>query len=877
MTRLPPLLSTKLFFPPARAHLVSRQRLVERLQDGLQGPLSLISAPAGYGKTTLMSEWRAGVASDYSAAWLSLDNDDNDATRFLTYTIAALAGLKPGFGETTLALLQPSPPLPPHVILTSLINELGEFEETFSLILDDYHVITQQPVHEAITYLLDHLPSQMHLVIISRADPPLPLSRLRARDQLTEIRAADLRFTVEEAAAFLNQVMRLALSIEQVGALEQRTEGWVTGLQLAALSMQGRADVQNFVSTFTGSHHYIVDFLGDEVLNSQPKPSRDFLLQTSILSRLTAPLCDALTGRADGKAMLEELEHTNLFLVPLDDEQRWYRYHHLFADMLVDRLKQSWPDQVPALHSRASRWFEESSLIDEAIYHALAAQDWDRAATLMQAASQLAMRAGEMGKLIGWAKAIPEPVLLKHATLSLNCAWAFLLTGQPRQAELILNEIEAGVRSNPDQWVDWLAIEAYMARGKGDMGKAMALAHQALAIPETRSIESQSILALTLALTYWHMGKPVQAAPLAQRAAALAEQVGNWQVRSTMLSLFARIQALQGRLREAEKTYHQVTDGPPAAPDWSGSGIAQSGLSALCYEWNQLDRAAEYARQGLAFSHLTGHGEIEMSCHRLMARIHQAWGESDESVNDLAEALDAVHKHSLSGMMVDRTQAEAVQLALARGDLARAEEALTKIERPFGAAFHYPHIPLERAMFLIAQGKKAEAMSLLDERYRAAEAEQAEYAQIEVLIFQALAASDEIHALEFMTAALHRAEPEGYVRVFVDRGPKLAALLRSARSHGIAPIYVYRLLSEFDVVHAPGAVIPREQPLIEPLTERELEVLRLVAQGKSNQQIADTLFVATGTVKRHLSNMFGKIGVQSRTECVARARELNLL
>jgi len=362
-----PLLTTKLYLPPARPTLVPRPRLTAHLSDGLTRPLTLISAPAGFGKTTLLSEWRASDAGrDFPLAWLSLDDDDNNPTRFLTYVVAALATLQPGLGETTLALLHSPQPPPPQAILTSLINDLGEFEDPFALVLDDYHLITAQPVHEALTFILDHLPPPMRLVILTRADPPLPLARLRVRNQLTEIRAADLRFTHDEAATFLNRVMRLALSADDVRALETRTEGWIAGLQLAALalqtplSMEGRGAPSRFITTFSGSHHYIVDYLADEVLNRQPDPVRAFLLQTSILDRLTGALCDALTQRTDGQVMLEVLEQANLFVIPLDDERRWYRYHHLFADALRNRLQQAQPDWLSDLHRRAAEWHEQN-------------------------------------------------------------------------------------------------------------------------------------------------------------------------------------------------------------------------------------------------------------------------------------------------------------------------------------------------------------------------------------------------------------------------------------------------------------------------------------------------------------------------------------
>jgi len=906
MSSSTPLLTTKLYLPLARRNLVLRPRLTARLSEGLTRPLTLISAPAGYGKTTLLSEWRASESGrDFPLAWLSLDEGDNDTACFLTYLIAALAALKPGVGDVTLALLQMPQPPPPQAIFSSLIQALSEIDGPFAAVLDDYHVITARPIHEAVGFLLDHLPPQMRLVVLTRADPPLPLARLRAHDQLTEIRAADLRFTTDETAAFLNRMMGLALTPEQVAALEQRTEGWIAGLQLAALSAQGRSDLHNFVAAFAGSHRYIVDYLTEEVLNRQPEALRDFLLRTSILDRLCGELCDAVMGISESTnqritqqreaslwdesrstpfadslirhshAILDHLDRANLFVIPLDDERRWYRYHPLFADMLSSRLRQIEPERLPDLHRRAGEWCEQHGLVDAAIQHALAAQDWSRAVSLMGSASQAAMRNGEVGKLLGWARTLPEGAVCENLTLCINYAWAAVLTGQFETVEKVLTRIESAVQGKSDLQVDWLAVRVYAARAQGEMRRAMELAHQALAISGTQSVESQCILALSLAMTYWHSGRLTEADAMARRAVGLAEEAGNWHVWAFMMGLHARIQASQGYLHQAAELYRRTIAGHPGAPVWLGSGIAQSGLAALHYEWNDLPQAATDAQTGLKYGVLTGHSEVQMSCHRLIARIGQAQGDSSAAWQALDLAAETVRKGHLSQMMIDRVAAERAQVALLQGDVNAAAAWLAQVQGPYGAAFHYPHLPLERAMLSLAQGDKAGAAALLAERYQAATQDHLQYAQIEIRTLQALAASDDRRALAFLADALTWAEPEGYVRTFVDRGPALAPLLHMAAQRGVTIDYIARLLAA--LCKPSTASVHPAAFLIEPLSARELEVLRLAADGCSNQEIADTLILAVGTVKRHLNNIFGKLNVQNRTQCVARARELNLL
>ena len=617
-----PLLATKLHIPPPRPNLVARPRLLERLDQGLATRLILLSAPAGFGKTTLLSAWLAGSPS--SASWVSLDAGDNDPVRFLNYLISALRTTELEVGEVALQLLRSPQPASIASVLTLLINELATLAEDVVAVLDDYHLIDTPAVHDIIAFLLEHLPPPpggMHLVIATRVDPPLPLARLRARGHLSEIREADLRFTIEETAAFLNQTMGLRLSVEDIAALEARTEGWVAGLQLAGLSLHGlaRDDIAGFIEAFAGTHHYIVDYLVEEVLSRQPEAVQSFLLQTSILERMSGPLCDALTQRADGQAMLERLEKANLFLVPLDKQRRWYRYHHLLADVMRQQLKASEPGLVPELHRRASRWHEQNGDTDESIQHALAARDWTRAASLMDEVSYEAWLNGEIVKLQGWVKALPESVSSMYPRLAIYYAWAAVVTGRYDESEKDLAQIEPAIQDNPALQVDWLAVQVFLARAKGHQGRAIALAQKALELPETGNLVSRSLLALGLTIACWDVGRIQETLAAAKEAIRLAEQAGNWHARAIMLAFFGLAQAALGNLRLALEIYQQAVRQQPGVPNWTGGGFAQVCLAALYYEWDELDRAIEYARAGLEYSQLTGHSEIQMNCYRQLA------------------------------------------------------------------------------------------------------------------------------------------------------------------------------------------------------------------------------------------------------------------
>jgi len=886
------LLTTKLYFPPARSSLVSRPRLVERLHNGLQSRLTLVSAPAGYGKTTLMSEWRAGVGCDYSTGWLSLDSDDNDSISFLTYIIAALAILKPGFGEITLALLQSSPPLSTQVILTNLINELGEFDKTFSLVLDDYHVITEHPVHEAVTYLLDHLPPQMHLVILTRADPPLPLSRLRARGQLIEIRAVDLCFTVEEAAAFLNQVMGLALTIDQVRALERRTEGWVTGLQLAALSMQGREDVQNFVSAFTGSYHYIVDYLADEVLNSQPESMRDFLLRTSILDRLTAPLCNALTNHTDGQTVLENLERANLFLVPLDDERCWYRYHHLFADVLRKRLGQIYPDAIPNLHRRAVAWFEQNHLVESAVEHTFAVKDYDQVIRLFRLYFFEQMLPKRSSSMWRWFESFPDDILRENPWLCVSYAWLFWGRGNRDAAESYLNHAQRALSQQsaseilPKEQMEFttLTAEIFVFQGlicatKGELERTIELANQALIIVPEVSHTVRSMAYLDLYLAYRDRGEIDKAIEVCNQAVSAAKEGGLSAIIIDAFNNLALMYTIQGQLNRAEKVYReglQYFENEPQSHH-PGCRIFYIRLAEIYYEWNNLDEAERLAIRALELSEqaswwLMLYGRV------FLARFHRAKGNWPAALKLLTES-EALLLQFQGTSFENELKAHLARLQAEFGQSNEAGQWVQSVTLDIRERFSVKQYILAfiLAHTLNALGREEELLTLLSHIEPIVSAQKCFYWQIEVLVLQAIAWQKKANpgqALPCLEKALFLAEQEGYVRIFLDEGEPMAILLQHAAKKGIHPAYVRRLLSAASSADKRTTLA---QPLIEPLSERELEILRLVAEGKSNQQIAAALIIATGTVKKHLNNIFGKLSVQSRTQCVARARELRLL
>src|SRR6266705_1619814 len=655
-----PILATKLYIPRLRPNVVSRPRLLDRLNEALHRNLTLISAPAGFGKTTLVSEWVEGI--ERPTAWLSLDEGENDPARFLAYLVAALQTITANIGEGVLGMLQSSQPPPTEAILTALLNELTTLPDHFVLVLDDYHVLDAKPVDIALTYLVEHLPPQMHLVIATREDPQLPLARLRARSHLTELRAADLRFTASEAAAFLNQAMGLNLSAADIARLSDRTEGWIAGLQFAALSLQGHQDVPGFIRAFAGDHRYIVDYLVEEVLQREPAPVRSFLLQTAILDRLHGPLCDAVTGQAEGNARLEALERGNFFVVPLDDKRHWYRYHHLFAEVLSAQLLAEQPDQVATLHRRASAWYEQHGSVADAIRHALAACDFGRAADLVELAVPTMGRNRQEATVLGWLRALPDELVRARPVLSVYYAGALLLHAELEGVEARLRDAEQWLDTTTDMGELALASSAEMvvvdeaefrrlpgaiavyraaiAQALGDVANTMKYARRALdLVPEDDHLGRGSAAGF-LGLAYWTSGDLEAAHRSYAECMALVQRGGYFSDALGCTIALADIRIAQGRLHEAMSTYEQALQEAlgQGEPVLRGTADMYVGLSELHCEQNDLHTATELLLRSKELGVLAELSQNRYRWRVAMARIREAQGDLDGALDLLGEA-----------------------------------------------------------------------------------------------------------------------------------------------------------------------------------------------------------------------------------------------
>jgi LuxR family transcriptional regulator, maltose regulon positive regulatory protein len=900
--------------PRAHPNLVPRPRLGELLAEGINRKLTLISAPAGFGKTTLLSEWRMlHLGAERPLAWVSLEEPDNDPTRFLSYLVAALQTIEADIGEAVLNSLRSPQPPPIESVLTALINEIASIPEEFALILDDYHVIANEAVHDAISFLVDHLPPQAHLVIASRTDPPLPLARLRARGQMTEIRADDLRFTPEETDAFLQGVMGLELPEGSVAVLEERTEGWIAGLQLAALSMRGREDVSGFIAALKGSSRYVLDYLAEEVLQHQPDDVRAFLLQTSILDRLSGPLCDAVTDRADGQEMLERLERANLFTVPLDEERRWYRYHHLFSEFLSNRLHQTQPDQESELHRRASSWYEHNGLVHEAVDHALAA-NLETTARLIEENFRDILAHGEVALLLSWMELLPEELLRSRPWLCIPCAWALLVTGQLEAAELRVQDLERMVDTNlsfpPDNREiplgddelaavsgEAAAIRAFIVRNRGDVPLSIELSRRALELVSEDNLTLRGIVAYLLGGAYSMSGDLMAANEFLSEAITTSQRADNAFAALLAMRGLAELHVMRGRLHRAADLYRQALRLAEQRP-FPAAGLAHVGIGELLYEWDDLDGAMRHLMEGIALGEQSGSTNIVLPGHALLARVKWARGDPEGALRAIRDDETTAQGLTPSSRDLNRIVAHGARLRLAQGDVGGATRLLA--ERWIGVDDDLDHLNVMEhvvlARVLIVRREHDAALDLLRRLLEVAEATGSIGSAIEILAVEALALDargDEAQAMAALGRALSLAEPESYVRTFVDEGEPMSALLdkllRARRKEqlsspqNVSPEYVGKLLTAFRRSSGGRALsteadpLRSTQPLTDPLSERELEVLRPIAAGKSNREIAGQLFVTVDTVKKHLTHIFRKLGVHSRTQAVARARELGLI
>lgn len=878
------LLRTKLYLPSRRPYVVARPRLVARMSEGLARPLTLLSAPPGFGKTTLLSEW---IAQDKPrVAWLALDAGDNDPVRFWSYFIAALQPLEAAIGASSLALLQSSQSGSMDAMLMALVNEADSFPQDFVIVLDDYHLIEIPSIHQQLSFLLEHLPRQMHLIISSRADPPLHLARLRARDQLVELHESDLRFSATEAAAFLNEAMGLSLTPEQVAALERRTEGWIAGLQLAALSLRGREDSSHFVQSFAGSHRFVLDYLTDEVLEAQTESVQTILLQTSILERLNASLCNALTGRADSQAILEELERRNLFITALDDERRWFRYHHLFADVLRHRLTERSPSALADLHLRASEGFENEGLITEAVNHALAAPAWERAARLIENASESLRQCGEIATLSHWIQALPDAVRSDHPALCLTYARTLVGIARYANGETFMLEAEHWLEGNTQ--VDEpsvvslrgkaLALRAQFAITHGELMQAIELAQRAEQLLAPDDTSWRIWVSLILASASRYTSNWLKANEMFQEAATLSESIGDYANGLFALGSRGEVLEAKGQLRQAGQQFEQVLQ---LARGWGianapVTGYALVGLGRVRCEWNELDAALHDVQSGLERGQQAGNMDVLLRGYHALARIRRAQDDMDGALAALDDA-DGVAGNMGLASVKDWISAQRAQIWLARGDT----EAALNWAGHFAGQLQddiFPSVPIALAKVWLSQREPDKALPLLEHALQAAQAVGRLGNLIHILAVKAVvyhAKGEPEQALATLEQALELAEPEGYVRIFADEGAPMARLLRRMVTRSSASEYVGRLLEALG--ESVKSELPMAGKLNEPLSRRELEVLRLIADGATNKEIADELVLTVNTVKRHISNIFGKLAVSNRAQAIAGARLLNLL
>jgi len=870
--------------------------------------LTLVSAPAGFGKSTLVSEWIASCGRP--AAWLSLDENDNDPARFLTYVVSALQTVSPNLGAGILDALQ-SPQIPPiNSILTALLNEITVIPNDFILVLDDYHLTEAKPVDDTLTFLIDHLPLQMHLVITTREDPSLPIPRLRARNQLTEIRAADLRCTPSEAAEFLNQIMGLNLSVEEVAALETRTEGWIAGLQLAALSMKGQQDVHGFIQAFAGDHRYIVDYLVEEVLRRQPESIQDFLLKTSILERLNGPLCDALTAQSGSKSKLEQLQRGNLFLIPLDDKREWYRYHHLFADVLRMHLVTEQSEQVPVLHKRVSEWFEQNGLTADAIRHALVAKDFERAARLIEKAIPLMRQTRQEPTLLGWFKALPAELFQNHPVLNVNYVGTLMQNGQFDGVESRLREIEQWLATPEDirerpVYVDEEEFQrlqnlvpmyhAAIALAQGNAVNAMKHASKVLELAREDDDFPRGAASSLVGLASWASGDLETAYEMFSKGMAHLQKVGFISDVIGGSVTLADIRITQGHLREAMGIYERGLQlaTKQGTPTLRGAADMHVGMSGLYYERNELNSAEQHLLKSKALGELNGLPKNPYRWRVAMAQIQEAQGELDETLDLLDEAEPlyvsdfAPNVHPISALKA--------RVWIKQGELEKAlnwarERKLSVVEEP-SYLREFEQITFVRILLSQYQGDHSDsllddAIGFLNRLLKAADEGGRMGSVIEILILQALAyqmREDISAALSAMERALKLAEPEGYMRIFVDEGTAMETLIREATAHKITLNYTVKLLAAFEAerkgldVESLPSVAPVSGPLIEALSQRELDILRLFKTELSGPEIAQELVIALSTVRTHTKSIYSKLNVNSRRAAVKRAIELGLI
>jgi len=873
----PPLLKTKLAMPLTRANLVARPKLYQHLDADLQQEagfgrkLTLVSAPAGYGKTTVITQWLARLS--YPVAWLSLDEKDDDPARFLAYLIAALSGIQSDFGTKIRELLANPQPPPQDILTAVLINEITDIVGFFVLALDDFQLIGSSVIHQLISTLVENQPTNMHLVIATREDPPIPLSRLRARGQVIEIRQSDLQFAPKEVVEFLGKTVAVGkLELADIRALTRRTEGWAVGLQMTALSMQGVEDLGAFVRSFTGSNRYILDYLFDEVFSKQSEDVQKFLLQTSILSQLCGPLCDALTGQNDGAIMLNKIEAANLFLFSLDDSATWYRYHLLFSDLLAHRLRISEELSQVNLHMRATDWLAENGYMYEAIEHALQAQDWDRAGDLIKSVSGKVLRRGEVTTLLGWYQMFPRQQIHSRPHICIEFSWPLILSGQLSEAVRLLEVAEASLTAKDSfQLGEIAAARAYIARSLGDHQETIRTSERALKlIPESERL-TRSILAVNLGIAYWHEGQIKEAELVFKDAQPSTIETRNYYAELTCAFFRNRILAARGDLHTAYQGFQRMIETGGQIPILA---LVYLDLSGLNYEWNRLEECEGNILQSIEISQRTHMDEFQIAGHMQMVRLRMASEDIGLALRSLRKVDQLLQEHTVSALTQARIASLHVLVALGQGDLDGAINWLDQAGQNADVHPFYPFMGLTPARLYLAQNDKAQAWKYLDNIIQKASGAGWGYGYLAARIMQLLAIEPFEKVLTQLKKLLQEAEPEHFIRTFLDFGEPLMPLLAEAARRGVTPGYVGEILEAYKGAKPPSA---DSTALVEPLSDREIEVLRLVVAGLSNREIADQLVISVGTVKTHIHNIYGKLGVISRAQAIVQARERKLV
>jgi LuxR family transcriptional regulator, maltose regulon positive regulatory protein len=887
-----PQFVTKVHVPRLRAQLVRRAHLIERLQQGMDAALILVSAPAGFGKTTMLAQWLA--ESGTPVAWLSLEPEDNEPTRFLSAVIAAFQSLDPQIGTSVLRLARPAPPASPpapEVVLTELAADLFQrLSRNVTFVFDDYHVITAEPIQRALTAFVEHLPPHLHLVIATRADPPLPLARLRARGQLCEVRATHLQFQTEETSDFFHSVMGLPLSAEAIAQLSSRTEGWIAGLQLAALSLQGRADVTQFLEEFTGSHRHIVDYLTEEVLARQTEAIQSFLLSTCILDRFTGPLCDAVTGRTDGEMMLASLEQANLFLVPLDERREWYRYHHLFADMLRARLRRVvGPEGLAALYTRASRWYEHNDAPFEAVEAALKARDFARAEALIEPLGPSMAINQHHTILQHWLERLPRERLFARASFCFAYAYCLFFSA-PQEAY-----------AGPLATAEWLFQEQGDHKGMGQAAMLRALAAlrhhwdgrnaitfstQALQVLPEDALSERSASMNSLAQGYQLCGEVAAAQQVLSEARPLHERSGNWPAMLIDAMVLGDLLLMQGKLNQAADTFVSTREATAEQQRFTIRPLL--GLSRIAYERNELEAAEDYLEQAATLAYKMGEQLLEARVALMRARVVLARGDAERT------ALAFRQAHTLAEQCGSISLAEQIRayqvrswLLLGRLEVATQWQDECSLSPDTAPTYEREAVALTLVRVLLARGEAEEALRLLERWHTHARTQGRTGSEMEMFVLEALASQQQgktEQAVQRLEPALVLGYPEGYVRLFVEEGVAMAPLLRLAHARWKSQPevrYLHALLAALEAAH-PGQLSPSQavqpvEPPLEPFSRRERQVLRLLAAGLSNAEIAEELVVSINTVRTHTRSLYHKLQVNNRKEALAAARHWKLL